>query len=94
MRFYTGKNFFIGFFLAFFVAVPLGVALGWYRRLNLFFDPIINALYAMPRIALYPLIIIWFGIGSGSKIFIVFLSACCRSWSTRSPVYETSTPTC
>jgi len=29
----------------------------------------------MPRIALYPLIIIWFGIGSGSKVFIVFLSA-------------------
>ena len=29
----------------------------------------------MPRIALYPLIIIWFGIASGSKIFIVFLSA-------------------
>jgi NitT/TauT family transport system permease protein len=72
---YTGKNFFIGFFVAFFIAVPLGVALGWYRRMNLFFDPIINALYAMPRIALYPLIIIWFGIGSGSKIFIVFLSA-------------------
>ena len=72
---YTGKNFFIGFFLAFIVAVPLGVVLGWYRRLNLCFDPIINALYAMPRIALYPLIIIWFGIGSGSKIFIVFLSA-------------------
>jgi ABC-type nitrate/sulfonate/bicarbonate transport system permease component len=72
---YTGKNFIIGFLLALFVAVPLGVVLGWYRRLNLFFDPIISALYAMPRIALYPLIIIWFGIGSGSKVFIVFLSA-------------------
>lgn len=72
---YTGKNFFIGFFLALVVGVPVGVLLGWYRRLNLLFDPIINALYAMPRIALYPLIIIWFGIGSGSKVFIVFLSA-------------------
>jgi ABC-type nitrate/sulfonate/bicarbonate transport system permease component len=72
---YTGKNFIIGFFLALVVAVPLGVLLGWYRRLNLFFDPIISALYAMPRIALFPLIIIWFGIDSGSKVFIVFLSA-------------------
>lgn len=72
---YTGKNFFTGFFLALVAGVPLGVILGWYRRLNLLFDPIINALYAMPRIALYPLIIIWFGIGSGSKVFIVFLSA-------------------
>jgi ABC-type nitrate/sulfonate/bicarbonate transport system permease component len=72
---YTGKNFLIGFFLALVVAVPVGITLGWYRRLNLFFDPIISAFYAMPRIALFPLIIIWFGIGSGSKIFIVFLSA-------------------
>ena len=72
---YTGKNFFVGFILALLTGVPFGIAFGWYRRLNLFFDPIINALYAMPRIALYPLLIIWFGIGSGSKIFIVFLSA-------------------
>lgn len=72
---YSGKNFFIGFVLALVTAVPLGVLLGWYKRLNLLFDPLINALYAMPRIALYPLIIIWFGIASGSKIFIVFLSA-------------------
>lgn len=72
---YSGQNFFIGFFLALAVGVPLGVLLGWYRRLFLFCDPLVSALYAMPRIALYPLFIIWFGIGSGSKIVIVFLSA-------------------
>ena len=42
---------------------------------DLIFDPLITALYSMPRVALYPLFIIWFGIGIGSKIFIVFLSA-------------------
>lgn len=72
---YSGKNYFIGFFLALSVGVPLGIVLGWYRRALLAFDPLINGLYATPRIALYPLIIIWFGIGSGSKIFVVFLSA-------------------
>jgi len=72
---YSGSNYFIGFFLALFIAVPLGIVLGWYRSLLLSFDPLINALYATPRIALYPLIVIWFGIGSGSKIFVVFLSA-------------------
>jgi NitT/TauT family transport system permease protein len=72
---YSGRNFIIGFLIALVTAVPLGVLLGWYKRLNMLFDPLINALYAMPRIALYPLIIIWFGIASGSKIFIVFLSA-------------------
>ncbi len=72
---YSGTNFAIGFFLAIVVAVPLGVVLGWYRLALAAFDPLINALYSMPRIALYPLFVIWFGIGVGSKIFIVFLSA-------------------
>lgn len=72
---YSGGNFLIGFGLAIAVAVPCGIALGWYRRLSLLCDPLISALYATPRIALFPLIIIWFGIGSGSKIFIVFLAA-------------------
>ncbi|MFO1287277.1 MAG: ABC transporter permease [Rubrivivax sp.] len=55
--------------------VPLGIVIGWYRRLNLALNPLINGFYATPRIALYPLIIIWFGIGSGSAIFLVFLAA-------------------
>ncbi len=72
---YSGTNYFIGFFLALIVAVPLGIVMGWYSRLLMAFEPLITALYATPRIALYPLIVIWFGIGSGSKIFVVFLSA-------------------
>ena len=72
---YTGSNFIVGFALAIAVGVPFGILLGWYRRLFHMFDPLVTALYATPRIALYPLIIIWFGIGSGSKVFIVFLSA-------------------
>jgi NitT/TauT family transport system permease protein len=38
-------------------------------------SPFINFLYATPRIALTPLLIIWFGIGSTSKVAIVFLMA-------------------
>ena len=72
---YTGMNFLGGFLLAIAVGVPFGILLGWYRRLFYVFDPLVTALYATPRIALYPLFIIWFGIGSTSKVFIVFLSA-------------------
>ena len=72
---YSGTNYLIGLGLALVCGVPIGVALGWYRRVQLAFNPLITALYATPRIALYPLIIIWFGIGSGSKVFIVFISA-------------------
>jgi ABC-type nitrate/sulfonate/bicarbonate transport system permease component len=38
-------------------------------------SPFINALYATPRVAMIPLIIIWFGIGIWSKVFIVFITA-------------------
>jgi ABC-type nitrate/sulfonate/bicarbonate transport system permease component len=72
---YSGGNYLAGLGLALVCGVPLGIVLGWYRRALLAFNPLISALYATPRIALYPLIIIWFGIGSGSKVFIVFISA-------------------
>ncbi len=72
---YSGTSFLAGFALAVLVGVPLGILIGWYRRLNLALNPLINAFYATPRIALFPLIIIWFGIGSGSAIFLVFLAA-------------------
>jgi ABC-type nitrate/sulfonate/bicarbonate transport system permease component len=72
---YSGRNFAIGFALAAVAGVVLGVIIGWYRRFRLLVDPFLNALYATPRLAMMPLIIIWFGIGMWSKVFIVFLSA-------------------
>ncbi len=72
---YSGRNLLIGFSLACAVGIPLGVLLGWYRYFRMITDPFLTAFYATPRIALIPLIIIWFGIGIWSKVFIVFLSA-------------------
>jgi NitT/TauT family transport system permease protein len=72
---FSGKNFAIGFGIALVTGVVIGVIIGWYRRVRLLADPFLNALYAAPRIAMMPLIIIWFGIGMWSKVFIVFLSA-------------------
>ena len=72
---YSGLNFLIGFVLALGSGVVLGVIIGWYRKARLVFDPFLNALYATPRIAMVPMIIIWFGVGMWSKVFIVFLSA-------------------
>ena len=72
---FSSKNFAIGFGLALVSGVVFGVIIGWYRRIRLIFDPFLNALYAAPRIAMMPLIIMWFGIGMWSKVFIIFLSA-------------------
>jgi ABC-type nitrate/sulfonate/bicarbonate transport system permease component len=70
----SAEEFLLGYGLAVAVGVPLGILMGWYSRLNAVLDPFVNALYATPRIALMPLIIIWFGIDLSAKIAIIFLS--------------------
>ncbi len=71
----SATEFALGFALAVVIGVPLGIALGWYRRLYAISDLFISALYATPRIALLPLLILWLGIGIKSKIAVVFLGA-------------------
>ena len=72
---YSGTNFILGFAGAVVAGVALGILIGWYRKLRLLLDPTLTALYATPRVAMIPLILIWFGIGMWSKVFIVFISA-------------------
>ena len=72
---YSGLNFVLGFAMALVLGVILGVIIGWYRRVEMLLNPFVNALYAIPRVAMIPLIIIWFGIGIWSKVFIVFMTA-------------------
>ncbi len=71
----SAEEFFSGFLLAIVIGVPLGIAMGWYSRVDAVLQPFVSALYATPRIALLPLVIIWFGIGLASKVAIVFLGA-------------------
>ena len=72
---YSGESFTIGFVLAAVVGVALGVIIGWYRKIEMITAPFVNALYATPRVAMVPLIIIWFGTEIRSKVFIVFITA-------------------
>jgi len=65
----------VGYGLAIFVGLPVGLLMGWYRRLHYVLDPFISFMYSTPRIALLPLLIIWLGIGIWSKVAVVFLGA-------------------
>jgi NitT/TauT family transport system permease protein len=64
-----------GMGLAILFSIPIGLLLGWYRRLNAAFEPFVTMFNAMPRVALLPLIILWLGIGMASKVAAVFLGA-------------------
>jgi len=72
---FSGKNFVLGLTSATVAGVVLGVLIGWYKKIRLILDPLINPLYALPRLAMMPLIIMWFGTNWKSKVFIVFLSS-------------------
>ncbi len=71
----SGTEFAFGFALAILIGIPFGMLMGWYRVVNYIFEPFVSALNATPRVALVPLLIIWFGIGLWSKVAIVFLGA-------------------
>lgn len=71
----SGVEFVLGMGLAIVVGIPGGILLGWSRRANAIFSPFVSALYAVPRVALMPLLILWLGIGIYSKVAVVFLGA-------------------
>ena len=64
-----------GYLLAIVIGVPLGLLMGRYRRIEFSLDPFTMLLYSTPIIALYPLIIIWAGIGKTSIVTITLLLA-------------------
>jgi NitT/TauT family transport system permease protein len=66
----------LGFVFGALSGIAVGLALGLNRRLAAILDPFIVAFYSLPKIALAPLFILWFGVGLASKIvmatFVVF----------------------
>jgi NitT/TauT family transport system permease protein len=57
------------------LAIPLGILMGWYEDLDSLASSIIEILRPIPPIAWIPLAILWFGIGLGSKVFIIAIGA-------------------
>lgn len=64
-----------GFAIAVLVGLPLGIGIGLSRTLDRATDLIIQLIKPIPPIAWIPLAILWFGIGEGGKVFIIFLGA-------------------
>ncbi|KEZ79251.1 ABC transporter permease [Salinisphaera hydrothermalis] len=62
-----------GFVLAACLGVPLGVFIGSFKAVEGFFQPINDFVRYMPAAAFIPLMILWVGIGEGSKIAIIFI---------------------
>lgn len=71
----TAKVFGISFGLSLVIGIGFGIVIGWYRRFGALLDPIVSMLYAAPRVALLPLIVVWVGVGTESQIVTVLTIA-------------------
>jgi taurine transport system permease protein len=65
---------FSAFLLAVIIGIPVGIAMGVSRIARGIFDPPIEFYRPLPPLAYLPLMIIWFGIGEGAKIMLLFLA--------------------
>jgi len=59
-----------GFLFGAMAGILAGFALARWRRAHVALDPYLMGVYALPRVALAPLFIMWFGIGIPSKIML------------------------
>lgn len=60
--------------LAWLVAFPLGIFLGYKRRIDRFISPMIFLTYPLPKIVLLPVFLTLFGLGDLSKILLIALT--------------------
>jgi NitT/TauT family transport system permease protein len=65
----------VGFTAAVTVGVPLGLLAGWSSRTFMAINPLVQALRPISPIAWIPVSILWFGVGDGAPIFLIFLAS-------------------
>jgi len=62
----------LGLGMAIVVGVPLGLAMGRIRAAEWFLEPLFSFGFPLPKIALIPLYVSWFGLFSLSKVMLIF----------------------
>lgn len=65
----------VGFFLAIVGGLALGILVGWSKTIYAGLYPLMVGFNAVPKIAVGPILIMWFGIGSVPAILLAFLIA-------------------
>jgi NitT/TauT family transport system permease protein len=71
----TLQEFVEGFIPSIAFGIVCGVLLALIRPLRELLDPLLTAMYTAPVIAFIPILVVWFGVGTYSKVIIVFISA-------------------
>jgi ABC-type nitrate/sulfonate/bicarbonate transport system permease component len=62
-----------GLALAIVLGTIIGIAMAWWKPVNVILAPVVEIFYPLPKSALIPVTAIWLGFGDGSKILLIFL---------------------
>src|SRR5919109_5592727 len=62
-----------GFIYGSLLGIGLGLLGGWFRAVEDAVDPLVGAIYPIPKSALFPLFILWFGLGETSKVMTIMI---------------------
>ncbi len=62
-----------GFLISAVIALPLGLYIGAYRPVRAFFEPLMEFARYLPAVAFVPVVLLWAGIGEGSKIAVIWI---------------------
>jgi ABC-type nitrate/sulfonate/bicarbonate transport system permease component len=62
-----------GLALSVVIGTVIGIAMAWWKPVNILIAPIVEVFYPVPKSALIPVTVIWLGYGDGSKILLIFL---------------------
>lgn len=65
------KRIIAGFVIGSFIAMPLGLLMGSFRIMRLIMEPYVELLRFIPSIAMITVAVIFFGLGEGSRIFLI-----------------------
>lgn len=65
----------MGFVFAICTGVPLGLWMGWNRKVEAVINPVFLVIRPIPPLAWIPLAILWLGLGDSAKIMVIWFSA-------------------
>jgi ABC-type nitrate/sulfonate/bicarbonate transport system permease component len=65
---------FVGYLIGAIPGIAVGLLMAMFRPVRLFFDPLVAALFPIPKVALMPLLLLAFGFGDASKIALVAIA--------------------
>jgi ABC-type nitrate/sulfonate/bicarbonate transport system permease component len=78
------KPFLVGFVVSLVIGIPLGLLLGRFRIFEAAVGLFVTGGYAMPLVALVPLLILWLGLGFAVKVSVILLMSlfpiCINTW--------------